>query len=239
MEYIIKVMDLNIKLKCNYEMLKNRIQKYLVNDSNVTIDFTIDYQDDFLFKEASKNPHLRLEEVEYILTSYIFYRKILNYNAMLIHSSSVVVEGKAYCFSADSGVGKSTHTSLYLRYLPNSYIINDDKPAYRLIDKKIYVYGTPWSGKNDISENTKVPLQGLCFIARSKNNKIKKLSHKEAIEKIMKQTLVIHDSSFLNKLLDLLNEILLTYNVYELECDISKEAFEMSYNTLKEDNYEN
>lgn len=233
MEYLIKVMDLYIKIKCQYSLLYSRIAKYIVNNQIDKYDFEITYSDEVLNKTLKQNPHLSIEEVEYMGTSIIFYRKILDYDAMLIHSSAVCVDNKAYCFSADSGIGKSTHTKLYLKNFPNSYIINDDKPAYRLINNQVFVYGTPWSGKDDLSENIKVPLQALCFLKRAKNNSIKKLDNKEAIKNIMNQTLRIHKESFLDKLLVLIDKIVSFYPIYELSCNMEDEACKVSYQTMK------
>ena len=93
--------------------------------------------------------------------------------------------------------------------------------------------GTPWSGKDDLSENIKVPLQALCFLKRAKNNSIKKLDNKEAIKNIMNQTLRIHKESFLDKLLVLIDKIVSFYPIYELSCNMEDEACKVSYQTMK------
>ena len=93
-----------------------------------------------------------------------------NYNGCVLHSSSVVIDNEAYLFSAPSGTGKSTHASLWVKYLTEKepYILNDDNPAIRIINGNIYAYGTPFSGKHDISVNQKAKLQGICFLKQSK-----------------------------------------------------------------------
>lgn len=229
MIYYLKVLDLVIQIKAQYSMLQERISKYIIEKQD-KYDISINYSDERLQKLAADNPHLDISEVEYILTSIIFYEKILDFDAMLLHSSCVVVDNEAYCFSADSGVGKSTHTKLYLKYHPNTYILNDDKPAYRIIDDKIYVYGTPWSGKDDISENVKVPLKAICFLKQGANNSIRKLNNKEAISLIMRQTLTNYNNE---KMLDIIDKIISNYPIYELTCNISKEAYELSYETMR------
>ena len=84
------------------------------------------------------------------------------------------MDGQAYLFSADSGVGKSTHSRLWQQVFGDQRvtIINDDKPALRLRDGVWYVYGTPWSGKYGLNHNLCYPLAGICFLERSKTNKI-------------------------------------------------------------------
>ena len=46
-----------------------------------------------------------------------------------------------------------------LRRFPQSYILNDDKPALFLRDGRVYAAGTPFSGKYDCSVNESVPLR--------------------------------------------------------------------------------
>lgn len=238
MDYIIYVMDLYIQLKCQYPLLTRRIRQYRVDDAPY-IDFVITYDDAAIQKMQEKYPYAKKEDIEYMITSQLFYQKILDYQAMLIHSSAICYQEKAYCFSADSGVGKSTHTRLYLQYLPDSFYINDDKPAFRMIDQKFYVYGTPWSGKSDLSINKKVALKGLCFIERGKTNKIVLLKQKEAIPKIIRQTLIINKEEQLDKMLTLVDYLISNYPIYELHCNISKEAFITSYERMSGKKYEN
>lgn len=62
----------------------------------------------------------------------------------MVHSSAIKYNDKCYLFSADSGVGKSTHTSLWHKvYGDKVQIINDDKPIIRLENNKLIVYGSP------------------------------------------------------------------------------------------------
>ena len=72
---------------------------------------------------------------------------------MLLHSSCVVYEDKAYLFSAPCGTGKSTHTQIWLKRFPGAYILNDDKPAIRIMEDGVYAFGTPFSGKTDLNVN--------------------------------------------------------------------------------------
>lgn len=62
-----------------------------------------------------KNPHLSLENCEYLSTGGSFYRQLAMFDGMMLHASGVVVDGKAYLFSASCGTGKSTHVRLGLK----------------------------------------------------------------------------------------------------------------------------
>ena len=66
----------------------------------------------------------------------------------LFHSAVVSYQGKGYMFLGRSGTGKSTHASLWRRYIEGTELMNDDNPAVRIRpDGTAMVYGTPWSGK--------------------------------------------------------------------------------------------
>ena len=114
-------------------------------------------------------------------------------------------------------------------------IINDDKPAIRIIDGKVYVYGTPWSGKTDQNLNMREKLGAIVFLERSTENFIHPISVTEAIPLVLRQTLRPREEDKMIKVLDVLDRILSETPVYRLGCDMSKEAVELSYNTIRRD----
>ena len=103
------------------------------------------------------------------LETLAVYRKIaerlLEHNIVLFHGSVVAVDGEGYLFTAKSGTGKSTHVRLWMEsFKERAVIINDDKPALRLMEDGWYAYGTPWCGKDGININLKAPVAGICFL---------------------------------------------------------------------------
>lgn len=96
-------------------------------------------------------------------------------DTLLIHASLVRHKGKGYAFTAKSGTGKSTQVSNWLRYIPHCDLMNDDNPIIRYIDGKVFIYGSPWSGKTPCYRNVKAELQGVAMIKRADNNRIEKL----------------------------------------------------------------
>lgn len=227
----LRVADVNLQIDYKYETMVKQAEAYKYDFDKPNITISIPQSDYELLR--SENPHLTNDEIEYIFTGSFFYEAFLHFNGFMLHSSGVCADGYAYLFSADPGTGKSTHTDLWLKYIKGAEIINDDKPAIRLIDDKIYVYGTPWSGKTDQNKNIRLPLGGIVFIERSENNWIKEISVKEALPLILGQTIRPTDPKLMNKLLDILDVILSHTKVYKFGCNISKEAVETSYNAIK------
>lgn len=178
-------------------------------------------------------PDVTDSDVEYMTSGFQFYRKLLNFDGMMLHSSAVVVDGKAYLFSATSGTGKSTHTQLWLKMFGDrAFILNDDKPALRLIDGVWYAFGTPWSGKNDISVNTGVPVAGIAMVERAEENEITPWSGKDAIFAIFTQVNRPRDMEFRVKLLELLDKLITQVPVWKLRCNMDPDAARVSYQAM-------
>lgn len=229
-----KIADLVIQFDSKYDMLRNRSRKYLLLNSE-EVDYTLFVNEEHIQKELLMSHHDDKELAEYIVMGTTFYKVLLQKNGCLLHASSVVIDNEAYLFSAPCGTGKSTHTSLWLQYLADKspYILNDDKPAIRLMEDGIYAYGTPFSGKHDMSENKKVKLKAICFLERSKINFIRKVEPKEAVKLFYEQTIRHLNEEEVSKFFDILEVILKEIPIYKLHCDMSEEAVKLSYNTMK------
>lgn len=205
-------------------------------DESIKADIVINVDDSRVEAAIKEHPELNQGDWEYMLTGSDFYTDLIKFNGILLHSSCVVVDRVAYAFSADSGTGKSTHTQLWLKHFGDrAYILNDDKPAIRIIDGKPYACGTPWSGKYDYSTPAVVPLAGICFLSRSETNQIKKADTGKAIYNIFSQTVRRLGESRMNLLMDNLNEIFKLVPIYDLGCNMSDDAVLCSYNAMKKE----
>lgn len=190
-------------------------------------------------KWKNKYPALPKDLCEYLSTGVNFYKELLKFDGMMLHSSAVVVDGQAYLFTADPGTGKSTHTALWLNLFGDrAHILNDDKPALRLLDGQWYAYGTPWSGKNDISVNERVPLAGIAVLERGEKNEIERFWGSKAIEEVMKQSNRPRDMQCRIKLLKLLDDLLSNVPVWKLKCNMEPEAAIVSYEAMSGQKYE-
>lgn len=199
-----------------------------LNNPDISIELTMEKLEEI----KKRYNHLNLEEIEYIFLGQLFYRHILKYNGILLHSSCVVKDNQAYLFSAPSGTGKSTHTNLWLEEFKDAYILNDDKPAIIYKDNTLYAAGTPFSGKHDISKNLLVPIKGICFIERSLNNWIKEISSKQAIFEILNQTERIPYENDMTLILSHIENIVKNTKIYKMGCNISIDAVYTSYNKM-------
>ena len=229
-----KIADLIVKVPIN-GALASRCKDY-ESDSDQAPDIIID---DCIYP-FDKFPQYSKEAVEYTHSGLQFYRALLDLGGMMLHSSAVEYNGYAYLFSGPSGMGKSTHTGLWCSTFEGARVINDDKPALRCFDGIWYAYGTPWSGKTSLNVNTKVKVAGICFLERGSENRIRRLSNKEALINIIAQTTrkrltEIRMDSMLNAVERLLSDI----PVYEMECLPNEDAVYTAYRAMCPENKEN
>lgn len=97
-----------------------------------------------------------------------------------MHSSVTRNGGKGYMFLGKSGTGKSTHSSLWMKYIPGCDLMNDDNPIIRIVDGVARVYGSPWSGKTPCYKNTEAPIGAIVKLNQFKENRIHRCSTLEA-----------------------------------------------------------
>ncbi len=233
---IYSIADLTVNMKNPTGRTKKQAIPYLADNQsenqkiNIEIEITKKRVNDYV----NAHPELDAGDWEYMLSGTDFYKSLIDFNGILLHSSCVVVDGYAYAFSADPGTGKSTHTDLWLKHFgERAHILNDDKPAIRIINGRVYACGTPWSGKYDYSTPEIVPLAGICFLQRSDTNWIRKAETTKAVYNIFSQTARQISAEKMENLFDILEEIFSKVPIWELGCNISEEAVLTSYNAMK------
>lgn len=231
---IYRIAEINVKIEPIYEQLRSRCKKYLSDDCGAAPQMKIAVTEDRIKKLSARAPALSAEECEYMLAGADFYGGLMHFNGMLLHASAVALDGRAYLFSAPCGTGKSTHTGLWQKYFgaDKAKIINDDKPAIRISGKDALVYGTPFSGKLDLSENAAFKLGAICFLHRSEKNEIRELTEKESIYALLNQSLRPADAKRMALLLNTIEAVLGFSKIYSMGCDISLDAVKLSHETM-------
>lgn len=228
MEQLYKIAGLTVRMDTFGRTLK-QAEPYLSFDQ-ASEDIVI--QADWKMLQ-SKQPHLSDEDCEYMATGGSFYRQLMEYDGLMLHSSAVVVDGRAYLFSAPCGTGKSTHTKLWLELFGSrACILNDDKPALRLEDGVWYAYGTPWSGKYDISINCRAVLSGIAVLERGEINRIERFGGVEAIRSVLNQMVRPPDSASRSKLLELTDKLVTQVPIWKLSCNMDPEAAQVAYEAM-------
>lgn len=225
-----RIADLNVVLNCE-TITMNNAQKYKFEFSDEPDIIIVSDSKDI--QKRIVNTNFSYDTAAYIIEWQEFQKKMLDFSGVYFHSSAVVVDEKAYLFSAPCGTGKSTHTEQWLKLFPNkAFIINDDKPVVRVMDDGIFVYGTPWSGKHDISVNTRAKLQGICFLERGDKNEIDMMAKNEAVVRLFHAALHKLSREKMQKELNLISSIIEHIPIYKMKCLPNIAAAKMSYRVM-------
>ncbi len=237
----LKIAEITVQINALFESTKTFCENYLTDSEP---DFSIEITEDDIKFEREKSRECDLKNGRNIarfsdsyLETLAVYRKIAEelpfFDAFLLHGSAISVDSKGYIFTAKSGTGKSTHTNFYrVNFGDRVLVVNDDKPIIRIIDNKVYVCGTPWSGKNNLDNNIMVELNGLCSLKRGKENEIHEITATEILEVVLAQSYRPMKIESMSKFLSVLSVFLERVRVYELACNTDPSAATVSFNGM-------
>jgi len=158
------------------------------------------------------------------------------YDRVLFHGSCLAYEGRAILFTAKSGTGKSTHTRLWREcFGAQVEMINDDKPFLRITEEGVTAYGNPWLGKHRLGGNIQAPLGAVCLVCRAGENRLERLSPRQALPALLSQIYAPADPGTMAKTLALAHRLAETVAVYRLHCNMDPQAAYVARDGLRED----
>lgn len=147
------------------------------------------------------------------------------YETLLVHASVVRYAGKAYAFTAKSGTGKSTQVANWLRYIEGCDMINDDNPIVRVVDGKVILYGSPWSGKTPCYRNISAPLGAMTLIERDQRNYVERLSPLQAFAVVLSACSAMKwDENLYQRVCETISKIVEKSQVCTLHCLPDRES---------------
>lgn len=228
-----KIADLIVSVDFKGSAINALAEKY--KEESVTTDINVKCSENYLCQKHKENSNLTMDEIEEIFTLANFSQKLIDFNGIVFHASAIEYKGEAYLFSADSQVGKSTHTSLWQKYIgsDNVKIINDDKPVIRVTDNKIFVYGSPWTGGSGKENNIKAPLKAIVFLERSKINSISRAEDTAyKITNMLSQCKSRFPREQTERFMEIIEKIINEVPIYKLQCNISEDAVKTAYDMI-------
>lgn len=159
-------------------------------------------------------------------------RHCLRYDRMIIHGACIAFQGKGILFLAPSGTGKSTHVSLWKKYLADEVtIVNGDKPMIEF-GQATTIHGTPWRGKEGWGSNISVPLHHIVMLKRGSENEIRTLSQADARLALFYNTFLAYDPDCTKQILFNTCKLAANIPVSVLYCDISEAAFHCCFDHI-------
>lgn len=228
-----KIADLIVEMNPKYNNTIELAEPFLY-DGDKPADFNLKVSDEYLNDLMSKAVEgSTVDKMENFAFGCEFNRTAINYGTMLIHSSALIYDGGAYLFSAKSGVGKSTHTKLWLKAFGDKvHIMNDDKPVVKLLDGKAIAYGTPFDGGSGIALNEAYPLKAIIFIERGEENSVRVPETKEVIQKLYFQTAHMVGASTAENMLKNFEKLLSLTKFYVLTCNTDISAAHIVFENI-------
>ena len=231
----IKIAGINVGLDFRYPYTGAMMTDFVTSESP---DFTVFATDEEIDEEIAliEDAQLTRDMVENI----VLYRKIANkiteYDAAVFHGSVIEDNSKAYIFTARSGVGKTTHSRIWLAEFGDDVrILNGDKPILRIIDGVVYACGTPWKGKECYGVNAMRPLAGIALLSRAGENSARALEPEAAVTRFVSQIyLNREDPQALLATIRLADKILSSVPIIEVRCNMDREAARVARAAFRE-----
>lgn len=227
------IADLVVEYDLKYDRLKRLTFPFIYN-GDLPTDIRLKFTEESIINLHSKmSPERTFGDAEELGVSSEFNRAVLKFNTLFVHSSALVCNGKAYLFSADSGVGKSTHTRLWLKAFGDKvHIMNDDKPVVRIYDDRIIAYSTPFDGGSGIALNEAYPLGAIIFIERGKDNSIRVPNSAEIISNLFFSTAHRLGKEKVELMLNNFEKLIERTKFYILTCNMDISAAHFAYNSI-------
>ena len=231
----IKIADLAIGINNRYEYIERLAKDYLTDEPPV---FTVEATDEQIRQEATMTEY---DFPDAYLESIVVYRNIADilpsYDAFVFHGAILNYEGGAYAFTARSGVGKTTHTRLWLsEFRDRVHYLNGDKPVIRFIDGIPYACGTPWRGKEGYGINEMAPLRAIAFLERGVENSAAPIPAESVVTRLVTQIYMPRTNRLSAvQTMRLADRVTKTVRLVGLKCNMDPSAAHVSLSAMKGD----
>ena len=224
-----------------FESTKDYCRKYLTEGSaEFSVAVTrqdLEEEQELLRQEALEeglkprvfaDPFLERNSIQRKIAELLLVRDIL-----LMHGSTVAVDGKAYLFTAACGTGKSTHTRFWRQtFGDRAVMVNDDKPFLRILTDGVLACGAPWSGKHGLETNITVPLQGICVLERGTENEICPAATEELLPMLLHQGCPPQDEAQGAHYERLVHSLAQTVPLWKMRCNLDPNAAQVAWEAM-------
>ena len=136
--FTIKIADIPVQICSFHDEIKSLCQDFLTDDN--PLFSIISSRNEINLEKMRSNKNNRVSRYSDSLLEFLSIHrrlsdKLTEFNTILMHGSSISMDGVGYIFIADSGIGKSTHARNWLEHFKGSAkSINDDKPYIRYLN---------------------------------------------------------------------------------------------------------
>jgi hypothetical protein len=172
-----------------------------------------------LVKEAAGRPMI-VNPVRYPLDQVLLMYTLARRQGAVIHAAGMEIDGKGFIFAGPSGAGKSTLARLFNASVGQNHsgasVLSDERMVARKINGTFKAYGTPWHGEEGSTRNKCSPLSGIFFLSHGKENRVKPLNPRQALERLLKVTSIPwYDRGVMPGILDFCEDLLTNVPLFE------------------------
>ncbi len=228
----IKIAGINVLMHNKYKYSEYLCRDYITEEEHT--DFEVSADEKAISEEiANAEIEINAAYAESVCLHREIAERLASHDAFLLHSALIECDGVGVAFAARSGVGKSTHVSLWQKNFGERVrIINGDKPIVRFVDGVPYAFGTPWMGKEGQGENSCCKFSALCFLERGGENRIAEISAEVGAMAMFSQIYLPMNAENAAKTLELADKFASAVTFYRLACNMEDEAAQVSYNAI-------
>ena len=175
-----------------------------------------------IFLAAEAVDSLRFDPV--FTSLFALERQMIRRDSLILHCAYIKYHGKSILFSAPSETGKSTQAGLWEKYR-GSETVNGDRALLRKIDGCWTACGWPVCGTSAICHLEDIPIYAVVMLRQGKENQVERLSPVQAFTQLYSQITVNQwNREFVQRTVELIEDLVAYVPVWQLTCDISEEA---------------
>lgn len=228
---VLKLADLAIGIENKYSLIERQSKDYITDEAPI---FTVKVTDEDIEREGAMADDVHTAAyLEYIAAYRKIAERLPEYGAVVFHGAVLNFDGDAYAFTARSGVGKTTHTRLWLSaFGERVHYLNGDKPIIRMIDGVPHAYGTPWRGKEGYGINESAPLRAVALLERGIQNSAVEVEAKDGVMRLMKQIYLPKSPAAVALTMRVASAIASSVRFVELKCNMDPEAAKVAASAM-------
>ena len=120
--------------------------------------------------------------VGYPIDEYLVARLLGRHGGVILHASSVAIEGRAFVFLGHSGAGKSTMAEIASRC--GAEVLSDDRTIVTIEHGVATAWGSPWHGSCSKSSPTCAPIAAVLLLVQAPRTEVRRIDASRAFSEM-------------------------------------------------------
>mgnify|MGYP001776637082 FL=1 len=228
--------DICLDYALRYPETKKYFEKYICAEPSETADDLLAVTDE-LWERHKNVAESSISEAytEFYALLGTTSRALLKYGKCLFHGVAFLWHDRAWIITAPSGTGKTTQLRLWQKLFGVEIeVINGDKPVMECReDDSVWIYPSPWNGKENLSGTKSGRLAGIIYLEQADHNEVSRMDIRSSILPIYRQFLYYGDyEEEIREVGHMLDTVLRNIPVWKLSNLGDEASAELTHNTL-------